>query len=98
MTKTEFVSAIIHKNPQLTKADVNSFLDNLSAVVTEALKSNGAAIVPGVVKLKTVKKAATPARQGINPFTKQPVTIAAKPASLKVKAAPQKALKDAVVG
>jgi len=98
MTKTEFISALIHKNPQLSKADVSSFLDNLSAVVTEALKADGEAIIPGIVKLKTVKKAATLARQGTNPFTKQPVTIAAKPASLKVKASPQKALKDAVVG
>ena len=31
--------------------------------------------VPGLVKLKTVKKPATKDRQGINPFTKEPMTI-----------------------
>jgi nucleoid DNA-binding protein len=97
MTKTEFISALLNKNPHLTKAQIVGFLDSLAVIVTTNLKALGEASVPGIVKLKAVKKAATPERQGINPFTKQPVTIAAKPASMKVKAAPAKALKDAVV-
>ncbi|PKN36209.1 MAG: hypothetical protein CVU63_17405, partial [Deltaproteobacteria bacterium HGW-Deltaproteobacteria-20] len=51
---------------------------------------------PGLVKLKTVKKPATKDRQGINPFTKQPMTIKGKPASKKVRATAVKALKDMV--
>jgi DNA-binding protein HU-beta len=35
-------------------------------------------------------------RPGINPFTKEPITIAAKPASKKVRARPVKAIKDVV--
>jgi DNA-binding protein HU-beta len=40
--------------------------------------------------------AATKERQGINPFTKEPITIAAKPPSKKVRARPVKAIKDVV--
>jgi DNA-binding protein HU-beta len=43
-----------------------------------------------------VKKAATKARQGINPFTKQPTIFKAKPARKLVKIRALKALKDAL--
>ena len=43
-----------------------------------------------------MKKPATKQRPGINPFTKEPITIAAKPASKKVRARPVKAIKDVV--
>jgi len=42
------------------------------------------------------KKPARPAREGINPFTKQKQKFAAKPASKAVRARPVKAVKDAV--
>ena len=48
------------------------------------------------MKLRVVKKPATKERQGINPFTKQPMTFAAKPASKAVRARPVKPIKDAV--
>jgi DNA-binding protein HU-beta len=96
MTKTEFISTLISKNPRFSKNDVSALLDSISEVVQTSLKKEGEAIIPGIVKFKTVKKPATKERQGINPFTKEPMTIAAKPASTKVKASPQKTLKDAV--
>jgi DNA-binding protein HU-beta len=43
-----------------------------------------------------VNKPATEARSGINPFTKEPMEFATKPASKTVKASPLKAAKDAV--
>ena len=43
-----------------------------------------------------VKRPATKARQGINPFTKQPMTFPAKAASKSVRARPIKAIKDAL--
>jgi DNA-binding protein HU-beta len=43
-----------------------------------------------------VNKPATEARSGVNPFTKEPMEFAAKPASKSVKAAPLKVVKDAV--
>lgn len=96
MTKTEFFSALLSKNPSFSKAQLNSVLDSIADVVKEGLLGEGEAIVPGIVRLKAVKKAATKERQGINPFTKETITIAAKPATTKVKASPTKVLKDAI--
>ena len=46
------------------------------------------------MKIKAKETPATQDREGINPFTKQPMTIKGKPASRKLRAAPVKALKD----
>jgi hypothetical protein len=43
-----------------------------------------------------IKKPATKARKGINPFTKEPTVFKAKPARKIVKARPIKAVKDAI--
>jgi hypothetical protein len=43
-----------------------------------------------------VKKPATKARKGTNPFTGEPMIFKAKPASKSVRARPVKACKDAV--
>ncbi|MDQ3039267.1 MAG: HU family DNA-binding protein, partial [Pseudomonadota bacterium] len=43
------------------------------------------------------KVPAKPKRKGINPFTKEEVWFAAKPASTKLKVRPLKKLKDAAV-
>jgi nucleoid DNA-binding protein len=50
----------------------------------------------GFAKFTVHKKPARPAREGINPFTKQKQKFAAKPASKAVRARPVKAVKDAV--
>jgi DNA-binding protein HU-beta len=71
-------------------------LEALTEVAHKELKKSGAFTLPGFAKFVVSKKPASPARQGVNPFTKEPITIAAKPASKKVKARPVKAIKDAV--
>jgi hypothetical protein len=43
-----------------------------------------------------VKKPATKARKGINPFTKEPTVFKAKPARKTIKIRPVKAAKDAL--
>jgi nucleoid DNA-binding protein len=53
-------------------------------------------VVPGLMKLKVVRKPATKERQGKNPFTGEPMTIKAKPARNVVRVQPLKALKDLV--
>jgi len=50
-----------------------------------------------MVKNRTVRKPATKARKGINPFTKEEVTFKAKAASTVVKVRPLKGLKDMAV-
>ena len=47
-------------------------------------------------KFVVIKKPATKAREGINPFTKEPTTFKAKPARKIIRARPVKAIKDAV--
>jgi Bacterial DNA-binding protein len=56
----------------------------------------GALFVPGFAKLVVIKKPATKARNGINPFTKEPTIFKAKPARKVIRARPVKAVKDAV--
>jgi hypothetical protein len=60
------------------------------------LKKTGAFVVPGLAKFIVIKKPATKAREGINPFTKEPTTFKAKPARKIARARPVKAVKDAV--
>lgn len=80
----------------LNRKQIKSVVEALATVAHRELKKSGVFTLPGFAKFRVVKKAATKARQGINPFTKQPMTFAAKPASKSVRARPIKAMKDAV--
>ncbi len=94
-TKSEILAAIC-KDTGLSRKQVSSVFDSLSGVIRKSLRGNGLFTLPGLLKLKVVKKPATKAREGINPFTKQPMTFAAKAASKSVRARAIKSIKDAV--
>jgi nucleoid DNA-binding protein len=53
-------------------------------------------LIPDLLKLSVTDKPATPEREGINPFTKEPMTYKAKAARKVIKVRPLKALKDAI--
>jgi nucleoid DNA-binding protein len=53
-------------------------------------------LVPGFAKFVVIKKPATKARKGTNPFNGEPMMFKAKPARKIVRARPVKAAKDAV--
>ena len=97
MTKSQFIAAIAEKSG-LTKKQTAAVLDSLNGVVAGQLgeKGPGEIIIPGLLKLTVVNKPAVPAHEGVNPFTKEPATFKAKPASKGVKAHAVKALKDAI--
>lgn len=97
MTKSAFVGEIAG-TLGVSKASVQQTLDAITDVVCRELgpKGPGQVILPGLLRLKSVRKPASPARDGVNPFTKQPIKIAAKPASTKVKTTAVKSLKDAI--
>ena len=97
MTKSAFIAAISQKS-ELSKKQVSAVLDAMNAVIYHELgkKGPGEVMLPNLVKLRAVKKPATPARKGINPFTKEPTVFKAKPASIKIRAIAVKAFKDAV--
>ncbi|WP_422931175.1 HU family DNA-binding protein [Singulisphaera sp. PoT] len=96
-TKAEVFSTLSERTG-LTKSEISSVFTALNEVIGKELgkKGPGLFVVPGLLKLKVVRKPATKAKQGVNPFTKEPMTIKAKPARNVVKALPLKALKDLV--
>jgi DNA-binding protein HU-beta len=94
-TKSEVLTQIA-KDTGLSRKQVGSVFDSLSVVIRKSLRSNGLFTVPGLMKLKVVKKPATKAREGINPFTGEKMIFKAKPASKKVRVLPLKNLKAMV--
>ena len=94
-TKAQLLSAIA-ENTGLTKKDVSAVMDELGVIVNRHLKKRGSGqfTLPGMLKIKTVRKPATRARKGINPFTGEETTFKAKPARTMVKVQPLKNLKD----
>ncbi|MBK7579424.1 MAG: HU family DNA-binding protein [Myxococcales bacterium] len=97
LTKAQVVGEVANVT-ELDKKSVNRVFEALQEIIRKQLSARGPGefVVPGLVKLRVVKKPATKERQGINPFTKEPITIPAKPASKKVRATALKALKDLV--
>jgi nucleoid DNA-binding protein len=94
------ILAEIADNTELSKKQVSNVLDELSDLIERHVKKGGAGefTLPGLLKIKTVKKPARKARKGVpNPFRPGEVMdIAAKPASTKVKVLPLKGLKEFV--
>ncbi len=97
MTKSEILNSL-SESSELSKKEISGVFDNLSALIAQSLKKSGPGVftVPGLSKIKVVRKPATKARKGINPFTKEETVFKAKPARNVVKIQPLKALKDMV--
>ena len=97
MTKTEILTALAEAT-DLSKKEVASVFDELGTLIGKNLGRRGPGVfsVPGLMKVKVVRKPATKARKGINPFTKEETVFKAKPARNVVKILPLKALKDMV--
>jgi len=97
LSKSEVLNAIAEAiGEELSRKHVKAVVEHLVAVGHRELKKAGVFVLHGFAKFVVVKKPARPARKGINPFTKQEETFAAKPASKAVRARPVKAIKDAV--
>lgn len=97
-TKTMLYSTIAERT-ELKKKDVAAVFDELANIINGHIKRNAAGVftLPGLMKVKVVRKPATRARKGINPFTGEPTVFKAKPARNVVKVQPLKALKDMAV-
>ena len=94
-TKSEIL-AQISKDTGLSKRQVSEVFDSLSTIIRKSLRGAGLFTMPGLVKMKVVKKPATKAREGVNPFTGEKMVFKAKPASKKVRVMPLKNLKEMV--
>ena len=97
LSKSQFVE-VMSKKSGLTKKEVGAALEALNATVVEQLgkRGPGDVVIPGLLRLAVAEKPATAEHQGINPFTKEPMTYKAKPARKVIKVRPLKGLKDAV--
>jgi nucleoid DNA-binding protein len=97
MTKSE-VMASLSEASELSKQQVAKLLEALSGLISKNLQNEGPGVftVPGLMKIKVVRKPATDEREGTNPFTKEKTIFKAKPARNVVKISPLKGLKDMV--
>jgi len=94
-SKTQILSEIA-ESTDLSRKQVGSVIDELSVLIERHVKKRacGEFVLPGLMKITTVKKPARKARKGINPFTGEETVFKAKPASTQVKVRPLKKLKE----
>jgi nucleoid DNA-binding protein len=97
LTKAQVIAEIAELS-ELDKKSVARVFDKLQELIKKQLGARGPGefVIPGLLKLKAVKKPATKDREGINPFTKEKTIFKGKPASKKVRATALKALKDLI--
>lgn len=97
-TKSEIYGKIV-EDTGLTRKDIAAVFDSLNAQISKNLggrNAPGTFTIPGLLKLRVVKKPARKARKGVNPFTGEEMMFIAKPASKAVKVSALKGLKDMV--
>ncbi len=98
-TKSAIVAEIA-ENTELSKKQVNEVFDELAVLIERHIKKGGAGefTMPGMFKVKTVRRPARKARKGVpNPFRPgETMDVAAKPASTKVRILPLKKMKEMV--
>lgn len=94
MTKSQMLTHLA-ESTELSRRQVSAVLEELESLIARSVgkKGLGEFVLPGLLKVTTVKKAARKARKGINPFTGEETTFKAKPASIAVKVRPLKKLK-----
>jgi len=93
------IFAQIADDTGLTRKDIAAVFDSLNGQIKKNLGGRGGPgtfTIPGLVKLRVVKKPATKARKGVNPFTGEEMMFKAKPASKTVRASVLKGAKDMV--
>lgn len=96
LSKTQLIEKLVATSDGLSKKNVKGLVEGLAEIAHKELKKTGTFLVPGLAKFVVVKKPATKARKGINPFTKEPTVFKAKPARKVLKIRAVKAAKDAL--
>lgn len=96
-TKSEVFGALAD-GTDLTKRQVSGVFEELAGLIKKDLGKRGPGVftVPGLMKIKVVRKPATKARKGTNPFTGEEMMFKAKPARNVVKVLALKGLKSMV--
>jgi DNA-binding protein HU-beta len=95
LTQTQLVNAIAER-ADLSKADAKRALAALDEVLLAEIGNAQKVRIGGLVQLTPRVKPATKKRQGRNPATGETITIAAKPASVDLRARPLAKAKGAL--
>ncbi len=93
-SKSQFVTEIAERTG-VARKDVTAMMEVVGHIIDAHLQKSGPEVFswPGMFKIQVIKKPATKARQGINPFTGETMMFKAKPASRRVKIRALKQLK-----
>jgi DNA-binding protein HU-beta len=95
LTQTQLVTHLADET-ELTKGEIKSVLTALEDLVLSEIGQAEKVKIGGLVQLDVKLKPATKARKGRNPATGEEITIAAKPASVALKARPLAKAKNAL--
>jgi nucleoid DNA-binding protein len=87
LTQTQLAAAVADR-AEISKAEAKRVLDALDDIVLEELGNAQKVRLGGLVQLTVRVKPAQKARKGRNPATGEEITIAAKPASVDLRARP----------
>lgn len=87
LTQTQLAAAVADR-AEITKAEAKRVLTALDEIILEELGNAQKVRVGGLVQLTVRVKPAQKARKGRNPATGEEITIAAKPASVDLRARP----------
>jgi len=95
LTQLQLVTAVADR-AELSKNDAKRALSALEEIVLEELGNAQKVRIGGLVQLTVRLKPATKKRKGRNPATGEEIEIAAKPASVDVRARPLARAKSAL--
>ena len=95
LTQNQLVGAVAERS-DLSKTDAKRAIVALEDIVLEELGNAQKVRIGSVVQLTVRVKPAQKARKGRNPATGEEITIAAKPASVDVRARPLAKAKEAL--
>ncbi len=95
LTQTQLLTAVAERS-DLSKADAKRAIGALEDIILEEIGNAQKVRIGGLVQLTVRVKPATKARKGRNPATGEEITIAAKPASVDIRARPLAKAKEAL--
>jgi len=97
MAKTAILTEIATKT-DLNRNQVAAVFDELESLIERHIRKRAAGefTLPGLLKVRSVRRPATKRRMGRNPATGEEIVISAKPASIRVRVTALKRLKEMV--
>jgi nucleoid DNA-binding protein len=97
LTKTGILNHLAEKT-DLNRKQIGAVLEELETLIERHIRKNAAGefTLPGLLKIRSVRRPATKKRMGRNPATGEEIMIGPKPASIRVRVTALKRLKDMV--